>query len=138
MSVVIVVGGGQTGSYLARLLIEGGHRVSMVEADDQRADELVRRLGEEPVIRGSGTDATVLERAGVRQADVVAAVTGTDETNLVVASLARFRFSVARTIARVVDPHNAWMFRPDMGVDVALNQADILAHLVAEEISLEG
>src|SRR3990172_11549598 len=56
--------------------------------------------------------------------------------SLVVTSLARFEFSVPRTIARVKDPRNAWMFTPEMGVDVALNQADLLAHLVAEEMSL--
>ena len=65
-----------------------------------------------------------------------AAVTGADETNLVVTSLARFEFGVPRTIARVKNPRNAWMFTAEMGVDVALNQADLLAHLIAEEMSL--
>ena len=85
---------------------------------------------------GSGTDPNVLEAAGIRQASVVAAVTGDDETNLVVTSLARFEFDVPRTIARVNNPKNAWMYTPEMGVDVALNQADVMAHLIAEEMSL--
>jgi trk system potassium uptake protein TrkA len=72
----------------------------------------------------------------VREADVVVAVTGADETNLVVAGLARSEFRVPRVIARVNHPRNLWMFTPKMGVDVALNQADILAHLVAEEMSV--
>jgi trk system potassium uptake protein TrkA len=88
------------------------------------------------IMLGNGTDPTVLEAAGIRQANVVAAVTGADETNLVVTSLARFEFNVPRTIARVRTPKNAWMFTPAMGVDVALNQADLLAHLIAEEMSL--
>jgi len=59
-----------------------------------------------------------------------------DEANLVITNLARFEFKVQRTIARVNNPKNAWLFTPDMGVDVALNQADILARLIAEEMSL--
>jgi trk system potassium uptake protein TrkA len=67
---------------------------------------------------------------------VVAAVTGEDETNLVVASLARSEFRVPRVIGRVNNPRNAWLFTPTMGVDVAVNQADLMARLIAEEMSL--
>jgi len=56
--------------------------------------------------------------------------------NSVITSLARFEFQVSRTIARINNPKNAWMFTPDMGVDVALNQADLMAHVIAEEMSL--
>jgi trk system potassium uptake protein TrkA len=87
-------------------------------------------------VQGNGTDPIVLEAAGIRQADVVAAVSRADETNLVITSLARFEFNVPRTIARVNNPKNAWLFTPEMGVDVALNQADLMAHLIAEEMSL--
>ena len=131
----IVVGGGQVGTRLATLLLAGGYDVKVVESgEDQTARQ--RRLPPEALVHGSGTDPSVLEAAGVRYAEVVAAVTGTDETNLVVTSLARFEFRVPRTIARVNDPENAWMFSPVMGVDVALNQADLMAHLIAEEMSL--
>jgi trk system potassium uptake protein len=67
---------------------------------------------------------------------VLEAVTSEDEANLVITSLARFEFHVPRVIARVNNPKNAWLFNEDMGVDVALNQADILAKLIAEEMSL--
>jgi trk system potassium uptake protein len=77
-----------------------------------------------------------LESAGVRQADVVAAVTGADETNLIVASLARFEYNVPRVIVRVNNPKNVWMCTPEMGVDVALSQSELMAHLIAEEMSL--
>ena len=63
-------------------------------------------------------------------------MTGSDETNLVITSLARFEFNVPRVIARVDNPKNTWLFNTEMGVDVALNQAEILAQLVAEEMSL--
>ena len=67
---------------------------------------------------------------------VLAAVTGEDEANLVVTTLARFEFNVPRTIARVNNPKNAWLFTAEMGVDVSLNQTDILAGLIVEEMSM--
>jgi len=133
---VIITGGGEVGAYLASLLLTGGHRVKVIEIRREEIPPLQRNLSKDVVVAGDGTDPTVLEAAGIRQAHVIAAVTGTDETNLVVTSLARFEFSVPRTIARVHTPKNAWMFTPAMGVDVALNQADLLAHLIAEEMSL--
>lgn len=133
---VIVVGGGKVGSDLASLLLTHGHRVKVIEVHREEIPRLHRELPADAVVTGNGTDPNVLEAAGIRQADVVAAVTGADETNLVVTSLARFEFHVARTIARVNHPKNAWLFTPQMGVDVALNQADLMAHLIAEEMSL--
>ena len=65
---------------------------------------------------------------------MLAAVTGEDETNLVAATIARFEFDVPRVIARVNNPKNAWLFNAGMGVDVAINQADLMAHLVVEEM----
>jgi len=110
--------------------------VTVIEVQREELPRLQRELSTNVVTFGNGTDPAVLEAAGVRQAHVVAAVTGTDATNLVVTSLARFAFQVPRTIARVHTPKHAWMFTPAMGVDVALNQADMLAHLIAEEMSL--
>lgn len=135
-SFVLVVGGGKVGTQLAGLLRAGGHHVRVVEPGADRLADLRARWGDDIAVEGSGSDAAVLERAGIRSCDVAAVVTGADETNLVAASLARFEFGVARVIARVVDPRNAWMYGEDMGVDVALDQADLLAHLVAEEMSL--
>jgi trk system potassium uptake protein TrkA len=133
---VIVVGGGKQGTYLASILLAEGYRVKIIEVRREEIPRLHADLRPEVVVPGNGTDPNLLEAAGIRQADVVAAVTGADETNLVVASLARFEFSVPRTIARVNNPKNAWMFTPEMGVDVALNQADLIAHLIVEEMSL--
>ncbi|HBA88548.1 MAG TPA: potassium transporter TrkA [Geobacter sp.] len=133
---VIIVGGGKVGTHLAQLLRNGGAQVRVIEERRERIPALTRELSEEAVVMGSGADPILLEQAGVREADVVAAVTGADETNLVVAGLARSDFGVPRVIARVNHPKNLWMFTPKMGVDVALNQADILAHLIAEEMSV--
>ena len=97
---------------------------------------LRERLPGETLVAGSGTDPAVLEALDVRSADVVAAVTGNDAVNLVATSLARFEFGVPRTIARVKDPRHGWMFTREMGVDVTVDQADIMARLVAEQMSL--
>ena len=133
---VIIVGGGEVGTSLASLLLAGGHQVMVIESSGTEIPRLQRELSTDVVTVGNGTDPAVLEAAGVRQAHAVAAVTGTDATNLVITSLARFAFHVPRTLARVHTPKHAWMFTPAMGVDVALNQADVLAHLIAEEMSL--
>lgn len=133
---VIIIGGGKVGGHLAALLLGEGHRVTVVEIREGHATALERDMPGDVVILGSGTDPALLEAAGIRGADVVAAVTGEDEVNLSIASLARFEFQVPRVIARVNNPRNAWMFTPEMGVDVALNQADLMAHLIEEEMSL--
>ena len=133
---VIIIGGGKVGAYLAILLLSGGKKVKVIEERRENIAALEQELLPENVLHGSGVDPVVLERAGIREADVVAAVTGEDETNLVAAGLARAEFGVPRVIARVNDPRNVWMFTGEMGVDVALNQADLLAHLIAEEMSV--
>ena len=133
---VIIVGGGNTGSYLAKLLLDAGHKVRVIEERSSLLEKLRLELPEEVIIPGDGSSPSILEQADVLHANVLAAVTGSDDTNLVITSLARFEFKVPRVIGRVNNPKNAWLFTQDMGVDVSLNQADILAHLVAEEMSL--
>ena len=133
---VIVVGGGRVGTHLASLLLKEGYGVKVVEVQDQALPQSSEALPAEVWVWGNGTDPTVLEAAGIHQAQVVAAVAGSDEVNLVVTSLARFEFKVPRIVSRVNHPKNAWLFTPEMGVDVALNQADLMAHLIAEEMSL--
>ena len=133
---VIVIGGGKVGTYLATMLVAGGHGVKIIELRPKQIAVMQRTLPAEIVVQGSGTDPNLLEGINIRQANVVAAVTGADETNLVVANLARHEFNVPRIIARVNSPDNAWLFTPEMGVDVALNQADLMSHLIAEEMSL--
>jgi trk system potassium uptake protein TrkA len=133
---VIIVGGGKVGTSLASLLLGKGHKVKVIEARQEEIPRLQKQLAPEVVMLGSGTDPAVLEEAGIRRTNVVAAVTGQDETNLVVASLARLEFYVPRTVARVNNPKNAWMFTPIMGVDVALDQTDLMSRLIAGEMSL--
>ena len=136
MFFVLVVGGGKTGSHLATLLSHEGHEVAVIDDRPEVVARLRRELPGGVVIEGDGSSPSVLEAAEVRRAKVLAAVTAEDEANLVITSLARFEFNVPRIIARVNDPRNAWMFNAEMGVDVALNQADLMAKLIAEEMSL--
>lgn len=132
---VFIVGGGKVGRHLAALLADA-HQVTVIEVRSERMALIVQEAPKAVAVAGSGTDPVLLERAGIRQCDVLAAVTGLDETNLVVTTLARFEFNVARTIGRVNNPRNAWMFTAEMGVDVPVNQADLMAHLIAEEMSM--
>ena len=133
---VLIVGGGQVGSHLASLLLEEGHTIRIIDPRPDVLTKLHHELPAEVIHPGDGTDPARLEQSGIRHAQVVAAVTGNDETNLVVTSLARLEFGVPRIIARVNSPRNAWLFTPDMGVDVALNQADLMAKMIEEEMSV--
>jgi trk system potassium uptake protein TrkA len=133
---VIIVGGGKTGSSVAELLLKEKHRVVVVEHRLDIIERLKQELPPDCVFEGDASLPSVLEEAGIAEANVVAAVTGEDEANLVVSTLARFEYNVPRIIARVNNPRNAWLFTPEMGVDVALNEADMMGHLVAEEMSL--
>ena len=133
---VVIVGGGNTGSSVAKILLEGGHKVRIIEERPAVLEKLRCEIPGENIIVGDGSSPVILESSGIKEAKVLAAVTGSDEANLVITSLARFEFGVPRVIGRVNNPKNAWLFTSEMGVDVALNQAEILGRLVAEEMSL--
>ncbi len=133
---VLVIGGGKTGSHLATQLLEQGYQIKVIEDRPTVVERLRNELPPGSVFEGDGTSPFCLEQAGIQQVEVVAAVTGDDDENLVIATLARFEFRVPRIIARVNNPKNAWLFTREMGVDVALNQADLMAKLIAEEMSL--
>ena len=133
---IIIVGGGKTGTYLATLLTEDGYRIRVIEARKDLVCGLREQFGERDVVLGNGADPLVLERAGILHADVVVAATGSDEVNLVVSTLAKMEYGVPRVVARVNNPVNAWMFNEGMGVDVGINQAELLARSVQEGLDL--
>jgi trk system potassium uptake protein TrkA len=133
---VIVVGGGKTGSHLVSQLIKENHQVRVIESRDEILARLKEELPTEAIIAGDGSSPAILEKASIDKADVLVAATGEDENNLVISTLARFEFNVKRTIARVNNPKNAWLFTPEMGVDVGVNQTDILVKLIVEEMSM--
>lgn len=133
---IIIVGGGKVGANLATMLLKKKHDVAVIESRLERVQIIKEELPEYTVILGSGTDPNILESAGIQKADVVATVTGKDEVNLVVTNLARVEYGVPRIVARVNNPKNAWLFTPEMGVDVIVNQAEITAELITEGMSL--
>jgi len=119
---VLVIGGGRTGSHLTSLLLSQGHKVRVIEHRPDALANIHCELPSEVVFEGEGSDPQVLEAAGIQQAQVLAAVTSDDAENLV--------------IARINNPMHAWLFTREMGVDVALNQADLMARMIEEEMSL--
>jgi trk system potassium uptake protein TrkA len=133
---VIIAGGGRTGAQLARYLLGEGHQVRIVE---ERKDVLARihkELPTEAIFIGNPLFPRVLEEAGIQDAHVFAATTTSDEGNLAMCYFTREKYGVARTIARVNNPRNAWLFDDKLHVDVAVNQAELLARLIEEEMSL--
>ena len=133
---VLIAGGGRTGARLANLLLNEKYKVRIIENRREILSHLHQDLPTEVVYEGNAIDPSVLEQAGIREAQALAAVTTSDSVNLVLCFLAKTMFGVPRTIARVNNPNNAWLFNDKFHVDVALNQADVLAHLIQEEMSL--
>ena len=133
---VVVVGGGNTGSHLGKILIDANHPVRVIEERPSILEKLGQEISQDNIINGDGSSPVILEKAGIQKAQVLVAATGSDETNLVITSLGKFEFNVPRVIARINNPKNAWLFTADMGVDVSLNQSEILASLSAEEMSI--
>jgi trk system potassium uptake protein TrkA len=133
---VLIAGGGRTGAQLASLLVTQNHKVHLVEQRQEVLDRIHHELPTEVIFQGDPTNPGVLESAGIREAQVIAACTTHDADNLVLCYLARERYGVQRTIARINNPRSAWFFDEKFHVDVALNQADLMAKLIAEEMSL--
>ena len=128
---VIIVGGGKVGFYLAKELIEGNHEVLLIEQDPERARHIQEELGD-IVLEGDGCEASVLEKAGTKRADMFLAVTRDDEDNLVSCQVAKQRFNVGRTVARVNNPKNEEIFRKlDVDITVSATSA-IMAHIEQE------
>jgi len=121
---VIVVGGGKVGYYLAKFLQEESQEVLIIERDAQRCGALSDELGVN-VMQGDGCEASTLEEAGMARADVVVAVTGDDEDNLVVCQVAKQKFNVARTIARLNNPKNERIFRK-LGIDATVSSTELI------------
>jgi trk system potassium uptake protein TrkA len=133
---VLIAGGGRTGTQLASLLVKQNHKVHLIEDRPELLRRLHQELPTEVVYEGQAIDLEVLEHAGAREAQVLAACTSIDADNLAICYLARTHFHVPRIIARINNPRNAWLFDDKFQVDVALNQAEILANLIEEEMSL--
>jgi trk system potassium uptake protein TrkA len=129
---IIVGGGGKVGFYLARELIQGGHEVLLIEKSASRCEMIAAELGN-VVQRGNADEASVLAEAGTNRADVVVAVTGDDEDNLVICQVAKRRFNVPRAIARINNPKNEEIFRL-LGIDATVSSTDLILSVIEQEI----
>jgi trk system potassium uptake protein TrkA len=132
---VIVIGGGRVGYYLARDLIERGEEVTLLEKDASRAEWLSGQLGS-MVMRGDGDEMAFLRTTGMERADVVMAVTGDDDDNLIALQLAKRYFNVRHTIARVNNPANVEVFKT-LGVDAAVSATELLLQEMERKIAGE-
>lgn len=130
---ILIVGAGKVGYFLAKRLCQGKHTVSVIDKDRQICEEIAKEL-ELLVINGDGCDPKILEEAGIQRADVVAAVTGDDEDNLVVCQLAKEKFNIQRTVGRVNNPDNEHTFS-ELGIDVPVDSTKIIAKIIEEEVS---
>ena len=130
---IVVAGAGNIGRYLAWDLGNRGHEVTLMDLS-QPALEMVPGEKIKRMV-GDACSPQVLEKAGLREADVVIAATGDDEDNLVISLLAKQEFAVPRVVARVNHPVNEWLFDESWGVDLAVSPPHMLTALVEEEVS---
>lgn len=128
---IIVVGGGEVGYHLSKILLNDGHEVLILEQDASRCERLTEELGA-IVHRGDGCEATTLDSVGTGRADMLVAVTDGDEDNLVACQVAKHKFNVPRTIARITNPNNETIFKA-LGIDATVSSTNlILAHIEQE------
>jgi trk system potassium uptake protein TrkA len=128
----IIVGGGNVGYYLTKDLAAAGHEVLLLEKDRTRAARLVEELGE-MALQGDGCEVRVMEEVGFGRADVIVAVTGEDEDNLIVCQMAKRKFDVPRTIARVNSPANEALFA-QLGVDTTVSATRVIFNLIEQVV----
>lgn len=131
---MIVVGGGNVGLHLAKKLVGRGDEVLLLEKDARQAQYLSSSLGEETVMLGDGCEISVQKEAGFGRADVVVAVTGEDEDNLVVCQMAKVVWNVDRVLARVNDPTHEKIFK-EIGIDDTVSATSIIFSLLEQQIS---
>jgi trk system potassium uptake protein TrkA len=133
---VIIAGGGKVGWNLARELIAKGQEVSLIESDHRRYRVVEEEL-EHAAQYGDATELWVLERAGIQRADLVIAVTGDDEDNMLICQVAKEKYEVARIVARVNNPRNLQHFKL-LGVQPAVSATDLILRLIEHEVPEYG
>lgn len=129
---VIVAGGGKVGFYLSKSLLNEGNEVLIIERDAAKAESIREALGS-VVLRGDACEARTLDEAGAGRADVVVAVTGGDEDNLVICQVAKRKFRVPRTIARSNNPKNERIFRI-LGIDATVSSTDLILQQIEQRL----
>ena len=129
---IVIVGGGEVGYYLAKALLDEGHEILVIEKNADRNEYICDELGS-VCVRGDGCEAATLTEIGTGRADMLIAVTGDDEDNLVACQVAKHKFNVPRTIARISNPKNEAIFKK-LGIDVTVSSTNIILENIEEEV----
>ena len=129
---IIVIGGSRVGYYLAKALLDEGHEVLIIEKNAAFCNVIKEEMGS-VCVRGDGCEAATLEEVGTGRADMFVAVTGDDEDNLVACQVAKHKFNVPRTIARIRNPQNEALFKK-LGIDVTVSTTDIILESIEKEV----
>jgi len=132
----IIIGGGKVGYFLVKTLLERNMRVTLIEKDRDRAEQISKELNID-VLWGDGSDLSLLQEANINECELVAAVTGSDEENLVVCQIVKLSFNNTKTIARINNPKNIKMFR-QLGVDKTVCSTEVIANLINAEMASDG
>ena len=133
---VLIVGAGKVGWNLARELLGKGHELTVIESDAGRYATVEDEL-EHAVQYGDGSELWVLERGGIERADMVIAVTGDDEDNILICQVAREKYGVERVIARCNNPRNLQHFEL-LGIKPAVSATDLILRLIEHEVPQYG
>jgi trk system potassium uptake protein len=129
---IIIVGAGKVGFYLTKHLLSAGHEVAVIEKNPKKVENIINDLGG-IAVQGDGSDAGPMQEAGMNRADIVVAATGDDEDNLIVCQMAKKKFGVKRTIARINNPKNEHIFSV-LGIDTTVSYVDALVAQIEREI----
>jgi len=129
---VLIVGAGKVGLNACRSLVHMGHEVVVIEQRPMRYNLLLDEL-QDRLMRGDGTEIWVLERAGIARADMVVAVTGDDEDNVIISQVAKLKYAVPKVVARVNNPRNQKTFDL-LGIDATVCAATMLISLIQHEL----
>jgi trk system potassium uptake protein TrkA len=133
---IVVAGAGKVGWNLGRELLDKGHEVILIESDRNRYEAVEQEL-EHAVTYGDASELWVLERAGIGRADMVIAVTGDDEDNILISQVAKEKYGVERIIARVNNPRNKQHFEL-LGIRPVVSATDLILRLIEHEVPEYG
>jgi trk system potassium uptake protein TrkA len=131
----IIIGGGKIGYNLFKTLREREFEVTLIERDKETCLKIAEDFDTD-IIYGDGTNLEVLKDAGIENAEIIAAVTGTDEENLVICQIAKLSFNTRKTIARVNNPKNMVMFK-NLGIDNTVCSTQVIANLIENSLDKE-
>jgi trk system potassium uptake protein TrkA len=129
---IIVVGGGRLGYYLLKALLDEGHEVLLMEKDARICRLITEEMGS-VCYRGDGCEAATLAEVGAGRADMLVAVTGDDEDNLVACQVAKHKYNVPRTISRMRNPQNEELFKK-LGIDVTVSATNLILEAIEREV----